>query len=252
MFKRIILLNKVVFILFNISSYKKVQLKNLITQMQLVGNNSLGIILLTAFCVGMVFSLQIVKELLYLNATNLIGSILTISFIRELSPILTAIIIISRVGSSFTAELASMCITEQIDALYILGINPLSYLVIPRVYACLLMLPLLNILSFATSLCSSAYLCFVLYNIDSRIFFFSALSTLCYIDVIKSSLKSYIFALVIAIVSCAWGLSSTSSTKSVGISTTSSVVISLVLVLTLDFILSYYMFNNTPETLQLL
>ena len=252
MFKRIILLSKVIFILFNLSSYKKVHLKNLIIQMQIVGNNSAGIVLLTAFCVGMVFSLQVVKELLYLNATNLIGSILTISFIRELSPILTAIIIISRVGSSFTAELASMSITEQLDALYILGINPLSYLVIPRVYACLFMLPLLNILSFATSLSSSAYLCFILYNIDSRIFFFSALSTLCYIDLIKSSLKSYIFAFVIAIISCSWGLSSTSSTKSVGISTTSSVVISLVLVLTLDFFLSYYMFNNTTEALQLL
>ena len=108
MFKRIILLSKVIFIFFNISNYKKVHLKNLITQMQIVGNNSVGIVLLTAFCVGMVFSLQVVKELLYLNATNLIGSILTISFIRELSPILTAIIVISRVGSSFTAELASM------------------------------------------------------------------------------------------------------------------------------------------------
>lgn len=252
MLKRIILIFKIILALFKPSNYRKINRATLILQLQFVGNNSLGIILLTAFFVGMVFSFQIIKELLYLNAANFIGSILAISFIRELSPILTSIIIIGRIGSSFTSELASMYITEQIDALYILGINPVIYLILPRLYACCLMLPILNILSFATSLSSSAYLCFILYNIDSRIFFSSALLSLSYLDILKSSLKSCVFAIVISVISCTWGLSKIANTKDVGVVTTSSVVISLVVILSLDFLLSYLMFNSVQGTFQLL
>lgn len=251
MLQRINVAIKILFNLFNLFDYKKINVNILIVQIQLVGNNSLGIVLLTAFFVGMVFSFQIIKELLYLNASNFIGSILTISFIRELSPILTSIIIIGRVGSSFTSELASMQITDQIDALYLLGINPIMYLVLPRLYACILVLPFLNLLSFATSLSSSAYLCFILYSIDSRIFFSSALSSLFLLDIIKSCLKSCIFGIFISIISCAWGLSTISSSKGVGKSTTSSVVVSLIMILILNFILSYFMFNSVQGTFQL-
>lgn len=252
MFKRIILLYKIILNLLNFGEYKKINRHIFISQLESVGNNSLGVVLLTAFFVGMVFSFQIIKELLYLNATNFIGSILAISFMRELSPILTSIILIGRIGSSFTSELASMYLTEQIDALYILGINPIVYLVLPRVYACIIILPILNILSFATSLSSSAYLCYILYDIDSSLFFPSALSSLSYLDVVKSSIKSCIFAIIISTISCAWGLSITASSKGVGIATTSSVVYSIVIVLTLDFLLSYLMFNSVQGTFQLL
>jgi len=250
--KRINVVIEILLSLFNLFEYKKLNTNALIYQLQLIGNNSLGIVLLTAFFVGMVFSFQIIKELLYLNATNFVGSILVISFVRELSPILTSIIIIGRIGSSFTAELASMYITEQIDALYILGINPIMYLVLPRLYACVLILPVLNILSLATSLSSSAYLCFILYNIDSQIFFSSVLSSLLYLDLLKSCLKCSIFAIVISIISCAWGLSTTSNAQGVGLATTSSVVVCLVTILMLDFLLSYFMFNSVQGTFQLL
>nr|YP_009297034.1 hypothetical protein Ceram_101 [Ceramium japonicum]AOM66377.1 hypothetical protein Ceram_101 [Ceramium japonicum] len=252
MLKRMKLAIKIFLTLFNFFEYKNININTLILQIQLVGNKSLGIVLLTAFFVGMVFSFQIIKELLYLNASNFIGSILTISFIRELSPILTSIIVVGRIGSYFTSELASMKITEQIDALHILGVNPIIYLVLPRLYACLIMLPILNILSFATSLSSSAYLCFILYSINSQIFFSSALASLFYLDVIKSCLKSCIFAIIISIISCAWGLSAISSSQGVGLATTSSVVFSLISILSLDFILSYFMFNSVQGTFQLL
>lgn len=252
MLRRIIILFQILLILFNPSYYKRINIKYVLWHIEMIGNNSLAIILLTGFFIGMVFSLQLIKELLYLNATNLVGSILTISFIRELSPILTSIIVISRVGSCFTSELASMCITEQIDVLHVLGINPLIYLVLPRVYACLLILPILNIISFVTSLFSSAYLCFFLYNVDSTIFFNSALSCLYSVDIIKSCFKSCIFGFIISVISCSWGLSANFSSKDVGISTTSAVVISLILVLIIDFILSYFMFNNVEETFKLL
>lgn len=252
------MLNKFIFIykiwlnFFSYVNLKKVNLTLLLQQIQIVGPSSLFINLLTAFFIGMVFSLQIVKEFLYLNAIDMIGAVFTISFIRELSPVLTSIIIIGRVGSCFTAELATMCITEQIDALYILGINPIIYLIIPRIFACLIMLPILNLLSFSTSLSSSAYLCFTIYNIDPRTFFTSAFSSLSSMDIIKSSIKSLIFGLLIALISCAWGLSTNTSAKGVGVSTTSSVVFSLLVIFITDFILSYFMFSGVESTLKLI
>ena len=252
MLKKITLVSKILFSLFFYSNIKKINYLSVFNQMQIVGPSSLAINLLTAFFIGMVFSLQIVKEFLYLNATNMIGGILTISFIRELSPILTSVILIGRVGSCFTAELATMCITEQIDALYILGINPIIYLVIPRILALIFILPVLNLLAFATSLCSSAYICFFLYNINPQVFFDSALSALCFVDIIKSSIKSFIFGLIISLISCAWGLSTNLSAKGVGNATTSSVVVSLILVFIIDFVLSYIMFHNIDSSLKLI
>ena len=96
---------------------------DVLEQMLIIGPGSLTISLVTAFFVSMVFALQVAKELLYLNAINLVGSILTIAFVRELSPVLISVIIIGRVGSSFTAELATMKVTEQVDALYLLNTN---------------------------------------------------------------------------------------------------------------------------------
>jgi len=252
MLDKLLLIYRICLHIFNYLNLKNLNITHLLQQIQVVGPSSLFINLLTAFFIGMVFSLQIVKEFLYLNAIDMIGAVFTISFIRELSPVLTSIIIIGRVGSCFTAELATMCITEQIDALYMLGINPIVYLIIPRVFACLIILPVLNLLSFATSLSSSAYLCCIIYNIDPRIFFISAFSSLCFLDIIKSSLKSLIFGFLIALISCSWGLSKNMSSKDVGESTTSSVVVSLLIIFITDFILSYFMFSGVQSTLKLI
>lgn len=252
MLNKLSLISKICLSVFNSLNLKKIDIMHLLQHIQVVGPSSLFISLLTAFFIGMVFSLQIVKEFLYLNAVDMIGAVFAISFIRELSPVLTSIIIIGRVGSCFTAELATMCITEQIDALYILGINPIIYLILPRLFACLIMLPILNLLSFATSLSSSAYLCCIIYNIDPRIFFLSAFASLSFLDIIKSSVKSLIFGLLIALISCSWGLSTNISSKGVGTSTTSSVVISLLVVFITDFILSYFMFSGVESTLKLI
>nr|YP_009391788.1 hypothetical protein [Acrosorium ciliolatum]ARW59932.1 hypothetical protein [Acrosorium ciliolatum] len=236
--------------------YKKnsinLQLSNVLNQIQIVGPGSLSVIITSAFFIGLVFSLQIVKEFLYLNAISLVGSMLTISFLRELSPVLTSVILIGKVGSYFTSELATMKVTEQIDALYILGISPINYLVIPRVIALILMLPILNFFSFVTSLFSSAFICFTLYNIDPRIFFKSVFYILSIIDIMKSSLKTFIFGFFIALISCIFGLTARGGAKGVGTSTTSSVVISLLSVFILDFILSYYMFNKLDSSLKIL
>jgi len=224
----------------------------LLYQINVIFSASLSVTLIVAFFIGLVFSLQIVKEFLYLNAITLIGSVLSISFLRELSPVLTSVILIAKIGSYFTAELATMRITEQIDALYILGIDPINYLIKPRILAFILILPLLNILSFITSLISSCFICYILYNLDPRVFFISVFSILSWLDIIKSFIKIFFFAFFISLISCVLGLTSEGGAKGIGKSTTNSVVISLVVVFILDFILSYYMFDNVESTLKIL
>nr|YP_009745219.1 hypothetical chloroplast RF63 [Halymenia maculata]QIG87229.1 hypothetical chloroplast RF63 [Halymenia maculata] len=240
---------KSLFINYKIS---KIQLFNILEQMELVGPGSLSISLTTACFVGFVFTLQVAKEFLYFNATSLIGAVLTIAFVRELSPVLTSVILIGRIGSCFTAELATMTVTEQIDALYLLHTNPLIYLVIPRILASIYMLPILNIFSFATSLASSAFICFVFYGIDPTIFFMSSFSSLSLLDFFKSLIKTVIFGFTISVISCYWGLTATGGAKGVGQSTTSSVVTCLLSVFILDFILSYFMFGQLESSIKTL
>lgn len=235
-----------------ISQYLKIEWDSVLEQMLIIGPGSLTISLITAFFVSMVFTLQVAKEFLYLNAINLVGAVLTLAFVRELSPVLISVIIIGRIGSSFTAELAIMKVTEQLDALYLLNTSPLLYLVIPRVIACVMMLPILNFLSLATSIASSAFICFTLYSIEPKTFFISSFASLSLNDLMKSSLKSIIFAVFISIISCSWGLSARGGAKGVAISTTSSVVMSLLSIFVLDFLLSYLMFYNLGSSIQAL
>nr|YP_010986052.1 mlaE family lipid ABC transporter permease subunit [Polyopes affinis]WOL36970.1 mlaE family lipid ABC transporter permease subunit [Polyopes affinis] len=234
------------------SKISRVELFNTLEQMQLVGPGSLGICIITACFVGFVFTLQVAKEFLYFNAIGLIGAVLTIAFIRELSPVLTSVIVIGRMGSCFTAELATMKVTEQIDALYLLYTNPLIYLIVPRILASVYMLPMLNILSFATSLTSSAFVCFILYGIDPVIFFASSFASLSLLDFTKSLIKTIIFGFMISIISCYWGLKATGGAQGVGKSTTSSVVTCLLTIFILDFILSYFMFGQLESTIKTL
>lgn len=233
-----------------IAQHLQIELDSMLEQMLIIGPGSLTISLITAFFVSMVFTLQVAKEFLYLNAISLVGAVLTIAFVRELSPVLTSVIIIGRIGSSFTAELAIMKVTEQLDALYLLNTSPLLYLVLPRVIACIIMLPILNFLSLATSIASSAFICFTLYSIDPKAFFISSFASLSSNDLIKSSLKSIVFAIFISVISCYWGLSAKGGAKGVGISTTSSVVTSLLSIFVLDFLLSYFMFYNLGSSIQ--
>nr|YP_009398391.1 hypothetical protein [Lophocladia kuetzingii]ARW67577.1 hypothetical protein [Lophocladia kuetzingii] len=244
LYQKIILLAKILYYLLNGLIFNDWKFLILLEQFKIVGPSSLFVVLITSFFISLVFSLQIVKEFLYLNAINLVGSILAISFVRELSPVLTAIIIVGKVGSLFTSELATMVITEQIDALYLLGINPIDYLLLPRILAVICILPLLNFFSILTSFISSAFICFILYDIDPLFFFYSIFYNSLYIDILKSLLKTVIFGLFIALLSCVWGMTATGGSKGVGLSTTSSVVISLISVFIIDFLLSYLLFDS--------
>ncbi len=226
--------------------------KSLKEQMVLVGPKSLGLSVVTAGFIGAVFTLQIIKEFLYLDASRFVGAILAIAFTRELSPVFTAIILSSRIGSSFTAELAVMKVTEQIDALYLLKTDPIIYLVLPRLLACMTMLPLLNLFFLLTSLFTGLFVSFVLYSVHPRIFLISSFAALSFQDFFKSVLKSMIFGLILSGVSCSWGMTAKGGSKNVGYSTTSAVVTTLLLIFIFDFILTYLMFNQPNSVLSFL
>src|ERR687886_1982166 len=126
---------------------RKLHRRNTLDQMAAVGPESLMIALLTAGFVGAVFTIQVAREFINFGATTTVGGVLALALTRELAPVLTAVVLAGRVGSAFAAEIGTMRVTEQIDALYMLKTDPIDYLVIPRVIACCLMLPILTILS---------------------------------------------------------------------------------------------------------
>ena len=216
----------------------------------MIGPESLGIVLLTASFIGIVFTLQVVKEFLYLNVSSSIGAILSLAFIRELSPVLTTVILTGRIGSSFAAELATMKITEQIDALYLLRVEPIFYLILPRLIACIFMLPCLNIIFMLTSLSSSIFTCFIFYNIHPYTFLYSVFVALSFKDIFKSIIKTVCFGLTISVVSCSFGLTVEGGSRGVGQATTSAVVFTLLLVFILDCILTYLLFNQAGSIIK--
>jgi phospholipid/cholesterol/gamma-HCH transport system permease protein len=205
----------------------------------------LTIALITAAFVGMVFTIQVAREFIFFGAGSFVGGVLSLALTRELAPVLTAVVVAGRVGSAFAAEIGTMRVTEQIDALYILKTDPIDYLVIPRVIACSLMLPLLTIISLVTGLLGGLLISDSLYGISYSLFLQSAQNFLETWDLISSMLKSLIFGILIAIIGCSWGLTTTGGAKGVGQSTTTAVVTSLLAIFVANFFLSWLMFQGT-------
>ncbi|MBD0335280.1 MAG: MlaE family lipid ABC transporter permease subunit [Cyanobacteria bacterium Co-bin13] len=219
--------------------------RNTLDQMVAVGPASLLIALITAAFVGMVFTIQVTREFINFGAGTAVGGVLALTLARELGPVLTAVILAGRVGSAFAAEIGTMKVTEQIDALQILKTDPIDYLVIPRVVACALMLPLLNVLSFITGMTGGLLIATSLYNIPASVFLDSARNFLSTWDLISSMIKAFVFGLLIAVIGSNWGLTTTGGAKGVGQSTTTAVVTALLAIFIINFFLSWLMFQGT-------
>ncbi|MDA0266834.1 MAG: MlaE family lipid ABC transporter permease subunit [Cyanobacteria bacterium] len=221
--------------------------RNTIEQMAAVGPESLLIALLTASFVGMVFTIQVTREFINFGASTAVGGVLALTLARELAPVLTAVILAGRVGSAFAAEIGTMKVTEQIDALQILKTDPVDYLVIPRVVACALMLPVLTLLSFLTGMGGGLLIATNLYGISQTVFLTSAQNFLSIWDLISAIIKAFIFGLLIAVIGTSWGLTTTGGAKGVGQSTTTAVVTALLAIFISNFFLSWLMFQGTDS-----
>lgn len=222
----------------------KINRRNTLEQMSIVGPQSLMIALLTSTFVGMVFTIQVAREFLNFGAGSAVGGVLALSLARELAPVLTAVTIAGRVGSAFAAELGTMQVTEQIDALYMLRTDPIDYLVTPRVLACCLMLPLLTILGLGTGILGGMAMANLIYGIPNMVFLDSARKFLTVWDLCSAPLKAIVFGFLIAIIGTSWGLTTTGGAKGVGESTTTAVVTSLLAIFISNFFLSWIMFQG--------
>ncbi len=222
----------------------KIHRRNTVEQMATAGPDSLFIALVTAVFVGAVFTIQVAREFINFGAGNIVGGVLAVALTRELTPVLTAVIVAGRVGSAFAAEIGTMRVTEQIDALLMLRTDPIDYLVIPRVLACLVMLPILTLLSLVTGLFGGFLIATNVYNLGDSVFLDSARSFLTFSDILSAMLKASFFGVLIAVIGCNWGLTTTGGAKGVGQSTTTAVVTSLLLIFVFNFFLSAVMFQG--------
>jgi len=162
---------------------------------------------------------------------------------------LTAVVIAGRVGSAFAAELGTMRVTDQIDALYVLRTDPVDYLVVPRFLACCLMLPILTLLSLVMGIIGGLLIAMSFYDISQSTFLDSAREFLGIWDLVSASIKALVFGGLVATISCSWGLTTRGGAKQVGQSTTTAVVTSLLAIFIFNFFLSWIMFPGTGGAL---
>jgi phospholipid/cholesterol/gamma-HCH transport system permease protein len=209
-----------------------------IHQMDLIGVGSLPIVLLTGFFTGGVLILQTYPTLAYYGGQSEAGRAVATSLVRELGPVLAALMVSGRIGSAISAELGSMVVSQQIDAMRALGTDPIRKLVSPRLFALIFMLPLLTVAADIFGIIGGGIIASGLFNQDINVFITSVRNGITTEDIIGGVIKPLFFGLVIGSISCHKGLSTTGGTVGVGRSTTSAVVLASIWVIIFDFFLS--------------
>ncbi len=231
--------------------------RTLLPAMYAIGVRSVPVIALTGVFIGMVLAVQAYNQFSGIGLVTRLGSIINISIIRELGPVLAATMLAGRVGSSMAAELATMRVSEQIDALACLGANPVHYLVVPRLLACVLLIPLLTILADFMGIMGGALMCTRVYNVDADAYWRYTQDFVNLGDLISGLFKAIFFGSAIALVSCHRGFESQAGAEGVGQAATEAFVSSFVAILVLDFTLSLlweqlplrFLFGPTQRTL---
>ena len=203
-----------------------------------VGVGSLFIVLLTGMFTGLVMAYQSHYAFSLFNAETLVGGTVAISLARELAPVLAGLMVAGRTGSSMTTELGTMRVTEQIDAMAVMAVNPIQYLVTPRVFATILMMPVLTMLFNLIGIVSAYLLAVHVLDVDPGIFIQKIKDFVDIDDLYKSGIKAAAFGMAIALVGCYKGFYASGGAKGVGEATTSSVVTASVAILMIDYALT--------------
>jgi phospholipid/cholesterol/gamma-HCH transport system permease protein len=207
-------------------------------QMDSIGVGSLTIVCLTGLFTGMVLTVQTSATLDAFGARPYVGRMVSLSMIRELGPVLTALMVSGRVGSGMAAELGSMVVTQQIDAMRSLGTDPIRKLVAPRLVAGLVMVPALTILSNAVGLVGGYMVARFTLRLATQLYWHSALDAIQVQDLFMGLVKPLVFGYLIVSVGCYQGLTTSGGTRGVGESTTQSVVVASILILASDYFLN--------------
>ena len=221
--------------------------RDTIVQLDSIGVGSLGIVFLTGLFTGMVLALQSAVEMERFGATIYIGRLVGASAVRELGPVLTALMVSGRAGSGIAAELGAMRVTEQIDALQTMGVDPVRKLVVPRLLACLIALPLLTIVTDIVAILGGLLISVVKLGLTPDLYMRSVYEALAHngyllsyipVDFVMGLVKPLFFGAIIALTACHFGLRTEGGTEGVGRAATGSVVASSILILATDYFLT--------------
>lgn len=221
----------------------RIRVLETVSQAALLGVQSLIIVMLTSLFTGMVISLESAQQAVAYGFANVVGGAVAYASVRELGPMLTAVVVAGRVGAAIAAELGSMVVTEQIEALRSMGLEPSRFLVVPRLVALLVMLPLLTIFADVVSIVGGMWIAQTYAHISYEAFIASVRHSIAFSDVLKGLLKSLIFAAIIAMVGAYQGLSTRGGAAGVGQSTTFAVVLAIILIFFSNFVLSFFLFG---------
>ncbi len=212
--------------------------RQIMDQAMCAGPRCLGPVVLTNVCAGMIFAIQSAREMARFGSISSLGGVFAAAYCRELAPLLTAGVLACQVGSAFAAEIASMKITQQIDALKMLRTDPIDYLVMPRVIACAIMLPVLTVLALFCGMAGGGLITTNVYDLSTDFFLDGVRSSLSVTDVLVIIAKALLFGGVIAIASCSRGLTAARHGRGVGESATAAVVTAWVAIFAIDLLLA--------------
>lgn len=207
-------------------------------QFDQIGFRSLSIVIITSAFIGMVLALQTAYALEDFGGKLFVGTIVSLSLVRELAPVLMSLMVGGRVGAGMAAELGTMKVTEQIDAMRALATNPVRKLVVPRVVACTLMFPLLTIVAIALGILGGGLIAVTNLHLSANYYFRSIVEAVKYNDLASGIGKTFFFGVAVSLIACYNGLATSGGADGVGRSTTQTVVTSAITVLIMDFFLT--------------
>jgi phospholipid/cholesterol/gamma-HCH transport system permease protein len=207
-------------------------------QLEAVGVRSMSIVVITSAFIGMVLALQTAYALQDFGGKLFVGMIVSLSLVRELAPVLMSLMVGGRVGAGMAAELGTMKVTEQIDALRALATNPVRKLVVPRVLATTLMFPLMTVISIALGILGGLLIAVANLHLDANFYMRSVITTIKYNDLASGIGKTFFFGFAVSLIACYNGLRTSGGADGVGRSTTSTVVTGAITVLIMDFFLT--------------
>jgi len=221
---------------------RPVRLSAIFKQMEFIGVKSLWVVIVTGGFTGMVLALQTYYGFRRFSSEGLVGTTVALSMTRELGPVLTGLMVTGRAGSAIAAELGTMRVTEQIDALTVMALNPVKYLVVPRVLASLLMLPILTVIADFMGIVGGYFVGVKLLGINEGIFIGRMVKYLDLEDIYNGLAKAACFGVILAVISCYKGFSTKGGAEGVGRATTEAVVVSSITILVADYVLTSLMF----------
>ncbi|MGQ9922114.1 MAG: MlaE family ABC transporter permease [Desulfobacca sp.] len=211
-------------------------------QLEFIGVNSLFIVILTGLFTGMVLALQAYYGLRKFGGESMLGAGVALSMTRELGPVLTSLMVAARAGSAMAAELGTMKVTEQVDALLAMAVHPVHYLALPRILAGVIMVPLLTVISVFIGIVGGYFVGVILLGVNPGTYIQKMLEVVTTDDLYNGLYKSIVFGLLLAVISCYQGLQASGGAEGVGRVTTRAVVLAAIAILIFDYIMTAMLF----------